>query len=340
MIDRRDILIGSLAAVPRFAHAASNAVTDSARRRGALAIADAAPGENFQKFMAGFKAKYPFLDVASGFFSAPTGQVLARVNAEIDAGRLTFDAMLAANTAAWIDMTQRGRIMRYDSSQYAAFPSGAKMGGYWAAAQAIGVIPIYNRNVLSPADAPQSWADLLQPRFSARKMAIQNAAAGTQFNWSYILRQVLGADFERRFAAQKPVVMATGAQMTDAIMRGEILLAAALDHWRAYTGEAREAGLVAVYPKEGMPLTLAPVGMLSGAPHPDAGKLFVDFILSRQGQQLLNTELYGMYSMRTDVAPPSGQPPLVDTHPLLPTDAAGYLKASREFPRYFDALYH
>jgi iron(III) transport system substrate-binding protein len=339
MICRRDILIGALAVAPRFAHAADNATIAEARREGTLAVADAAPGEDFQKFMAAFKAKYPFLDIASGFYSAPTGQVLARVNAEMDAKHLTFDVMLAANAAAWIDMTQQGKIMRYDSPEYIAFPSGAKTHGYWAAAQAIGVIPIYNRNVLSPADAPKSWFDLLKPRFAGRKAAIQNAAAGTQFNWSYLLRQALGADFERKFATQKPVVMATGAQMTDGIMRGEILLAAALDHWRAYTKDAREAGLVAVYPKEGMPLTLAPVGILSGAPHPSAAKLFIDFILSQEGQQLLNTELYGMYSMRPDVAPPAGQPSLVDTHPLLPTDATSYLKASREFPRYFDALY-
>lgn len=340
MIRRRDVLIGALVAAPRLARASDPNIIAAARREGALAVADSAPGEDFQKFMAAFKAKYPFLEITSGFYSAPTGQVLARVNAEMDAKRLSFDVMLAANTAAWIDMTQRGKVMRYDSPEYGAFPSGAKMGGYWAAAQAIGVIPIYDRNVLSPADAPRSWFDLLEPRFSGRKMAIQNAAAGTQFNWSYLLRQALGPDFERRFAGQRPVVMATGAQMTDSLMRGEILLGAALDHWRAYTKDAKEAGLVAVYPKEGMPLTLAPVGIVSGAPHPNAAKLFIDFVLSQEGQRLLDTELYGMYSMRPDVPAPPGQRPLSETHPLLPTDVASYLKASREFPRYFEALYH
>ncbi|MGH7080659.1 MAG: ABC transporter substrate-binding protein [Acetobacteraceae bacterium] len=343
MIHRRDVLVGTiaaLAAAPGLAHAADAAVIAAARREGSLAVADAAPGVNFQKFMAAFKVKYPFLDVGSGFFSAPTGQVLARVNAEADAKRLTFDVMLAANAAAWIDMTGRGKIMRYDSPEYAHYPSGAKMDGYWAAAQAIGVIPIYDRNVLSPSDAPRSWFDLLKPRFAGRKMAIQNAAAGTQFNWSYLLRQKLGPDFERKFAARKPVVMATGAQMTDAIMRGEVLLGAALDHWRAYTREAREGGLVAVYPKEGMPLTLVPVGIVSGAPHPNAARLFIDFILSKEGQLLLDTRLYGMYSMRPDVPAPPGQKPLSETHPLLPADAASYLKASREFARYFEELYH
>jgi iron(III) transport system substrate-binding protein len=339
MIGRRAVLFAAAALVPASAFAAAPNAAGAAGREGALAIATSAPGENFQKFLAAFTAQYPFLDVAAGFYSGPTGRVLARVNAEIDARRLSFDVMLAANAAAWIDMTRHGRIMRYNSPSYAAFPAGAKMNGYWAAAQAIAVIPVYNKNVLAPADAPKSWLDLLGPRFAGRKIAIQNAAAGTQFNWSYLLSRRLGPDFESKLAAQHPVVMATGAQMTDAIVRGEVLIGAALDHWRAYTPEARQAGLGAVYPSEGTPLTLAPVGILASPPHPHAAKFFIDFILSRQGQTLLNSELYGMYSMHADVPPPAGQPPLAKINPLLPADLADYLQASRDFPRHFEALF-
>ena len=159
-----------------------------------------------------------------------------------------------------------------------------------------------------------------------------NAAAGTQFNWTYLLEHALGPEFMQKFAAQHPVVMATGAQMTDAITRGEVMIGAALDHWRAFTPEGQQAGLVAVYPTEGMPLTLAPVGILAGGPHPNAAKLFIDFILSQEGQRLLDTQLYGMYSMRPDVPPPAGQKPLTEVHPLLPTDLQDYVKASRDFP--------
>jgi iron(III) transport system substrate-binding protein len=345
---RRTALFRSLALAPLLASALAcpparaedPAVIAAARTEGALAIADSAPGENFQKFMAAFHAKYPFLDIASGFFSAPTGRVLARVNAEIDAKHVTFDVMLAANVAAWVDMTRAGKIMEYKSPEYAAYPAGAKQDGYWAATQAIGVIPVYNKNVLKPADAPKSWADLLLPRFAGGKMAIQNAAAGTQFNQVYLLERALGPGYMVKFAAQKPVVMATGAQMVDAINRGEVLLGAALDHWRGFGPAAEQAGLVAVYPTEGMPLTLAPVGIVAGAPHPNAAKLFIDFILSQEGQRLLDTELYGMYSMRADVPPPPGQKPLAETHPLLPTDLDDYVKASAAFPQHFDALFH
>jgi iron(III) transport system substrate-binding protein len=154
------------------------------------------------------------------------------------------------------------------------------------------------------------------------------------------LEHALGPDFTRKFAAQSPVVMATGAQLTDAVTRGEVVIAAALDHWRAFTPEAIQAGLVAAYPAEGMPVTLAPVGILAGALHPNAAKLFIDFILSQEGQRLLDTELYGMYSMRSDVPPPAGQKPLAETHPLLPPDAHDYVQASRDFPRHFEDLFH
>src|SRR5581483_3540301 len=148
MIARRGFLIGTVGLLP-FAAAAAEDVAAAARREGAMALADSTPGESFAKFMAAFKTKYPFLDTDAGFYNAPTDRILSRVNAEFDAKRLTFDAMMAANVAGWIDMTRDGKIARYDSPEYGAYPAGAKNAGYWAAAQAIGVIPVYNKNVLA-----------------------------------------------------------------------------------------------------------------------------------------------------------------------------------------------
>ena len=62
-------LLCTLTLAPLLARAADPAVIEAARQEGALAVADAAPGENFQKFMEAFKAKYSFLDIATGFYS-------------------------------------------------------------------------------------------------------------------------------------------------------------------------------------------------------------------------------------------------------------------------------
>jgi iron(III) transport system substrate-binding protein len=315
------------------------AILAGARAEGSLAVASSAPGEGFAKFMQAFARKYPFLDVTSGFYSAPTGRVLARVRAELDAHKVSFDVMLAANTAAFLELQEQKQLLHYASPEYAAFPPQAKQDGYWGAAQAIGVIIAYNRNVLPDAQAPHSWADLLDPRFANHKLATQNAASGTEFNQIYLLEKALGPDYIRRLGAQHPAVMATSAQVNDAMLRGEILAGASVDHWRAFQPEAVQAGIQAVYPTEGMPLALAPVAILAAAPHPNAARLFLDFILSKEGQTLFNPTLYGVYSIRDDVPPPAGQKKLADTKPMLPTDLADYRRASASFPEHFDSIF-
>ncbi|MBV9136466.1 MAG: hypothetical protein JO357_05365, partial [Hyphomicrobiales bacterium] len=76
----RIVLLYCLLISPGLARGADQAVVEAARSEGALAVASSAPGENFQKFLEAFRAKYPFLDIATGFYSGPTGRVLARVN--------------------------------------------------------------------------------------------------------------------------------------------------------------------------------------------------------------------------------------------------------------------
>ncbi len=92
-------------------------------------------------------------------------------------------------------------------------------------------------------------------------------------------------------------------------------------------------------PYDGTPLAIAPVAILKGAPHPNAAKLFIDFILSQEGNTWLTRDIFGVYSSRKDVKPPEGQLPLEQTKPLLPKDLADYEKASMSFPEHFDSLF-
>src|SRR5262249_59310619 len=103
--------------------------------------------------------------------------------------------------------------------------------------------------------------------------------------------------------------------------------------------DAAKAGMVGIYPTEGMPLALAPIAILKSAPHPNAAKLFIDFTLSKEGNTLLAHDIFGVYSYRQDVPPPEGQRPLADAKPLLPQDMADYENASANFPEHFDSLF-
>jgi len=343
-VHRRAVLMGLLAgglALPARRATAQEqaALVEGANKEGMLAFATSVSAAGFPKFMDAFKAKYPFLDVSSGYYSAPTGRVLARVSAEMSAGNLSFDVLHIANLVPYLEMAESGQLLPYHSPELAAYPEDAHGGDFWTTARVIGVIMAYNKTVLPPEQAPKSWADLLRPEFKRRKLIIQDAAAGTAFNQMYVLEKLLGADFMRKWGAQQPVVVATSAQLIDLLVRGEALVGATVDHFRAFEPDAVKAGIVGVYPSEGMPLALAPIAILKGAPHPNAAKLFIDFTLSREGNTRLAHDIFGVYSYRKDVPPPENQRPLAETKPLLPQDMADYEKASANFPEHFDALF-
>jgi iron(III) transport system substrate-binding protein len=333
-------LLGSGLAQPKRLDAQERlAAEDGAKKEGAFALATSVSVAGFPKFMDAFRAKYPYLDIASGYYSAPTGRVLARVYAEMDADSLSFDVLHIASLAPYLTMTRKGQLQPYHSSELAAFPSNAHGGDLWTTARIVGVIMAYNRNFLSTDQAPKSWTDLLRPEFKGRKLIIQDAAAGTAFNQMYILEKLLGGDFMRRWGAQQPVIVATAAQLIDLLNRGEALVGATVDHYRAFEAEAIRSGIIGVYPTEGMPVTLVPVAVLKGAPHPNAARLFIDFTLSREGNTLLAHDIFNAYSSRPDVPAPSGQLPFAETKPLFPQDLADYEAAAANFPEHFDSFF-
>lgn len=343
LVGRRALLLGAAAAAalpPQTIRAQDRAaIVEAARSEGKLAFAHTVSAPKFPSFMQAFSARFPFLDVASGIYSAPTGRVLARVEAEMQANNLTFDALHVASLAPFLTLSKRGALLGYRSPELDAYPPASYSGGQWATARVIGVIMAYNRNVLPPDKAPKAWVDILKAEFKGRKLIIQDSAAGTAFNQMYMLEKLLGVDFMRKFGEQQPVVVSTTAQLIDMLVRGEALVGATVDHLRAFEPDPIKAGITAVYPAEGMPLAIAPIAIFKAAPHPNAAKLFVDYVLSEEGQTLLAVDILGAYSMRKGVRTAPGQTPLADARPLLPKDLDDYEKASQSFPETFDRYF-
>jgi iron(III) transport system substrate-binding protein len=314
-------------------------IIDGAKKEGAVGFATSASAPAFPKFLDAFQAKYPFLDVSTGYYSAPTGRVLARVNAEIDAGNLSFDVLHIGSLAPYLTMARNGQLLPYHSPELSAYPDDAHGGDLWTTARVIGIIMAYNKNTLPPVRAPKAWVDMLKPEFKGGKLIIQDSAAGTAFNQMYVLEKLLGLDFMKQWGAQKPVIVATAAQLIDLLVRGEALVGATVDHFRAFEPDAVRAGIVGIYPSEGMPVAPAPIAILKGAPHPNAARLLVDFTLSHEGNTLMAHDIFGVYSSRRDVPPPEGQLPYAGTKPLVPQDLADYEKAAASFPEHFDAIF-
>src|SRR4051812_7617120 len=77
-------------------------IEESARKEGKVALATSVSAPGFPKFLQSFTAKYPFVEATSGLYSAPTGRVLARIDAELRARKMSFDLLHVASLAPFL----------------------------------------------------------------------------------------------------------------------------------------------------------------------------------------------------------------------------------------------
>jgi iron(III) transport system substrate-binding protein len=92
-------------------------------------------------------------------------------------------------------------------------------------------------------------------------------------------------------------------------------------------------------PKQGVPARFSASGLLFKAPRPNAGKVFLDFLLSAEGQRLLGPGLRDAYSPRRDVPGPEGLPALASITLLRPASWEDYARTGRDFPAAWERTF-
>jgi len=143
----------------------------------------------------------------------------------------------------------------------------------------------YNTNLVKPAEAPETFEDLLQPRWRG-KLAIEP----TDVVWFAAVVKAMGEakgiDYFRRLAATQPQMRAGHILVAELVAAGEIPVAinAYNNNIETLAKKGAPVAWKALQPAFGRPSS---IGVAAHAPHPHAAALFTEFVLSRQGQLLL-----------------------------------------------------
>ena len=145
----------------------------------------------------------------------------------------------------------------------------------------------YNTQLVAPGQVPQTYDDLLDPKW-AGKVGIEAADVA----WFAAVAKAMGGDrgvaYFRRFAANKPSLRSGHTLMVELVAAGE--MAMAIDAHVQGVARLKEKGAPiewkALQPAFGQPSS---VGITRRAPHPNAALLFADFILSREGQEIIKS---------------------------------------------------
>jgi iron(III) transport system substrate-binding protein len=164
----------------------------------------------------------------------------------------------------------------------AAFPRGHRQH---VADRFAFFVMAYNTQLVKPEELPRTYEDLLQPRWAGR-ITIE----GTDVAWFAAVTEAMGEKkglaFFRKLAATKPQIRNSHILTAQLVASGEVPLFITAYNNNIETLKAKGA------PVEWKPLQpafgqSASIGVLRDAPHPHAALLFTDFVLSREGQEIL-----------------------------------------------------
>lgn len=254
-----------------------------AKKEGLLTIYSSLPVEVMTDVTNAFARKYA---VKTELWRAGSEQILQRAITEARAGRQIADVMETAGPE--MEGAARAGLLEEVETPFAAelMPEARVTGRPWIASRLSVFTIAYNTNLVKKEDAPKSYADLSDAKWKS-KLGIE----ADDFGWLMAMSDVIGEDqaaaLFRRIVAKNGISPRKGhSLMANLVVSGEVpvALTAYVDEVDKLKKSGAPIGNVFTEPTIAMPTAVA---AFKRAPHPHAAVLFVDFLLSEEGQRLL-----------------------------------------------------
>jgi iron(III) transport system substrate-binding protein len=318
-----------LGALLRSALAADAKLIEAAKKEGELAWWSTIAQDQSQKIVDEFMKLYPFIK-ASYWRSGSVG-LHNKILIEARAGRSSWDALSQTTPEFIYDLKQKKLIAPYNSPQRSLFSADLKdRDGYWTGTYALPTGLGFNTQQVKKDDVPKSYKDLLDPKWKGGKISVDDENYELLVGLIEAWGKKAAVEYLKALASQAPVIGRGATQRTQLLAVGEFPLAISYTH----TVEWSKSQGTSVDWVNLEPVIIKFDGIMLGAKaaHPNAAKLFIDFILSQSGQELLQS--FSRVTLRNGVEP---NPPRlikgfkrVVLHPEKSKDAQESLKLYRE----------
>jgi ABC-type Fe3+ transport system substrate-binding protein len=240
--------------------------------------------------------------------------------------------VIQAGDFVFYEISRADLFQPYDSPERRAYPDDFKdKEGLWTSTSHNAGVISYNSSLVKPDNAPKSYADLLNPIWKGKMLLDVNGPewyAGMLQVWG----RAKGLQFMKSLAQQELNFRQSKVLANQVLTSGEFsVLVNNYEH------------LVQTVKKKGAPVDsvaadpvlsrVHTIALTRNAPHPNAGRLYIDFVLSEEGQKILRG--FGRSSSRKGVEPDELQKRGVKLHVTDMSLAKNLAVIDKEFKDIF-----
>src|SRR5438874_5187271 len=270
-----------LAAAPP-AEPVTPALIEAAKKEGKIIYYTSIDLPVAEKIAKAFEAKYPGIAVRTERSGAE--RIFQRIGQEYSSNIHACDVVNSSDAAHLIVWKRDGWLAPYvpeDVAKY--YPAEHKdADGTFASFRVTLSVIAYNNDLVKAEEAPKSFADLLEPKWTGKIVKAHPGYSGTILTATYQMARDLGWEYFEKLAKQKVMQVQSSADPPKKLARGERAIMADGNEYNLF--QLKEAGqpVEIVYPTEGTPLIIGPSGVPKDAPHPNAARLLQSFLFSAE----------------------------------------------------------
>lgn len=256
-----------------------------------------------------FEKKYPGIKVQ--YSRATSSDVALKIRNEARAKRVQADLFDGSNTVFLLE--DASLVADYRPRAVEDWPAVLRdTKGHWTALNLFYWTAAVNTNVVKPEDVPKTYEDLLLPRWKGQIAWTYDLTPGGPPGFIYNVLTTMGQDkgmaYMRKFAAQEPVTIPAAQRVVlDKVVSGEYPLAVMILNYHA-TISLGQGAPIKWLRMEPLLQSVSLISIVKDAPHPNAARLFTEFMLSDDGQKLMADNDYLPASPRVPAKVPENKP--------------------------------
>src|SRR5262249_40816989 len=182
---------------------------------------------------------------------------------------------------------KKGYFVPFKPKNFDKIPDAAKAADGSFVGQRLNLMTHYLRSDrVAAADEPKTWDDLTHPKYKGKLGMTDPSFTSLQESVVGTMSTERGCGFYEQLPANAIRIVEVNQQVSDMLKRGERLIAVgALD---SYAADLRREGhqIKTLYPSDGVFIIPSPTSVVKGSPHPNAAKLFAEFMIGDDAQKI------------------------------------------------------
>jgi iron(III) transport system substrate-binding protein len=249
-------------------------------------------GSSYRELAQGFEKKYPGIKV--DVYRAASNELLAKIAAEAGARQYLVDT-IETTLPLLKSLREDGLLAVYKSPYLTKYPARAKESAgnglyYWGVNRESFIGVGFNPKLIASNAVPKNFDGLLNPQLKG-KMGMTTSETGVRMMGAML--KFKGEEFVRKLRAQDISLQSiSGRAMADMAISGEVPISPSIFRDHAMESKLKGAPINWV-PMEAVPTNAGATAIIYQAPHPHGAVLMADFILSPEGQKILEDLQFG-----------------------------------------------